>query len=63
MCEVSKGSLKPNKKHMGVSTNEGTPSHHPFIDGIFHYKPSWGTPISGNLHIPFSRKSSGRFLR
>ena len=32
---------------MGVLLN------HPFIDGIFHYKPSsyWGTPIYGNPHI------------
>ena len=30
-----------------VSWNKGTPSHHPFIDEIFHYKPSihGGTPI------------------
>ena len=27
--------------------------NHPFLDGIFHYKPSstWGTPIYGNLHM------------
>ena len=33
---------------MEVSQNGGTPSHHPFIDGIFPYKPSsyWGTPMA-----------------
>ena len=37
---------------MGVSWNRGTPSHHPFIDGIFPYKPSiLDTPIIGNPHI------------
>ena len=25
---------------MVVSSNGGTPSHHPFLDGIFHSKPS-----------------------
>ena len=25
---------------MGVSWNMGNPSHHPFIDGIFHHKPT-----------------------
>ena len=25
---------------MGVSINRGTPSYHPFLDGIFPYKPS-----------------------
>ena len=38
---------------MVVSINGGTPSHHVFLDGIFHWKPSsyWGTPIYGNLQI------------
>ena len=42
--------------HMVVSYNRGTPSHHPFLDGIFPCKPSivgfsygfpmvWGTPL------------------
>ena len=37
--------------HLGVSINGGTPSYHPFLDGIFPYKPSsyWGTPIYGSL--------------
>ena len=31
--------------HMEVSWNRGIPSHHPFLDGIFPYKPSyWGIP-------------------
>ena len=32
---------------MEVSWNGGTPSYHPFIDGIFPYKPSIdrGTPL------------------
>ena len=40
---------------MDVSANGGTPSHHPFLDGIFRYTPSsyWGTPILGNHHICF----------
>ena len=33
---------------MEVSKNGGTPSHHSFLDGIFHYKPSFGgTPFKG----------------
>ena len=30
----------------GFLSHRGTPSYHPFIDGIFYYKPSiyWGTP-------------------
>ena len=38
----------------------GTPSHHPFIDGIFRYKQSiWllGYPIYGNPHIWINPKS------
>ena len=36
-----------------VSWNRGTPSHHPFLDGIFPHKnhPVWGTPIYGKPHI------------
>ena len=39
--------------HMVVSWNRGTPSYHPFIDGIFHCKPSsyWGIPTNGNPHM------------
>ena len=34
---------------MEVSWNGDTPSHHPFLDGIFHYKPTiFGIPIYGN---------------
>ena len=30
---------------MEISRNQATPSSHPFLDGIFHYKPSiWGYP-------------------
>ena len=31
----------------------GLPPNHPFLDGIFPYKPSsyWGTPINGNPHM------------
>ena len=28
-------SVSPNS-HLEVSTNGGTPSYHPFLDGIFH---------------------------
>ena len=40
---------------LGVSINGGTPSHHPFLDGIFpelnhpamgYNHPFWGTPIN-----------------
>ena len=31
---------KKNKKHMEVSWNRGTPSHHPSFNGIFHDKPT-----------------------
>ena len=43
----------PLVSHMEVSWNRGTPSHHPFLDGIFHEinQPFGGTPISGNPHI------------
>ena len=41
-------SSEKKKKHMGVSWNSGTPSHHPFLHGfswISHYQPSiLGTP-------------------
>ena len=38
--------------HMVVSINGGTPSHHPFLDGIFPYEPTiLGIPIYGNPHI------------
>ena len=42
-----------DKNWMEVSINGGTPSYHPFIDGIFPCKPSsyGGTPIYGNLHM------------
>ena len=38
---------------MVISIDGGTPSHHPFLDGIFPYQPTifGGTPILGNLHI------------
>ena len=34
---------------LGVSIHGASPSHHPFLGGIFPYKPSsyWGTPIYG----------------
>ena len=37
-----------NCVQMGVSYNRGTPSHHPFFHGIFHYKPSieMGSPMT-----------------
>ena len=40
--------LNQSNAYMGVSTNGGTPSHHPFIDGIFPYKPSsyGGSPMT-----------------
>ena len=32
-------------RHGGFLSHRGTPSHHPFIDGIFHEKPTiWGVP-------------------
>ena len=32
-------------RYMVISINVGTPSHHPFLDGIFPYKSSiWGYP-------------------
>ena len=35
-------------QHVGVSINGGTPSHHPFLDGILPHKPSsyGGTPMA-----------------
>ena len=49
---------------MGLCWNRGTPSHHPFLDGIFLYTPTsyWGTPIDGNPHInmPRAKKSPSR---
>ena len=34
--------------YMEVSWNRGTPSHHPFLDGIFHIisQPFWGSPMT-----------------
>ena len=42
---------------MEVSQSWGTPSSHPFIDGIFLHKPTsyWGTSIYGNPPSPFRR--------
>ena len=39
--------------NMEVSWNGGTPSHHPFLDGIFPYKSTsyCGTLILGNPHM------------
>ena len=40
--------------HMVVYRNRPTPSHHPYFDRTFPYKPSSDkgvTPIDGNLHI------------
>ena len=31
------------------------PPNHPF-NMVFHYKPFWGTPIFGNIHIPPAKK-------
>ena len=41
--------------HGGFLSHRGTPSHHPFRDGIFH---SWATPICGNPHV-FGKVSYG----
>ena len=39
---------------MEVSWNRGTPSYHPFVHGIFQYKPTiFGYPNLGHLHIAF----------
>ena len=50
---------------MGFSINRGTPSHHPFLDGIVHYKPSIvGVPPfqeSSILFHPSCSKSSRMF--
>ena len=42
------------EQYVGFLSHRGTPSHHPFLDGISHYKPSshWGIPHDyGNLHM------------
>ena len=38
----------------GFLSHRGTPSHHPFLDGIFPYKPTsyWGTPMTMEIPIP-----------
>ena len=38
---------------MVVSKNRDTPSHHPFLDGMFPYRPFYlgGPHISGNYHM------------
>ena len=40
------GIATPIISNLGVSWNGGTPTH-PFLDGIFHHKPTsyWGTPM------------------
>ena len=48
--------------NLEVSWNRGTPSHHPFLDGVFPNKnqPFLDTPIDGNPHI--LRVSAGFLL-
>ena len=53
MEEASKKSDNPNHRYivdgyMGVSWNRDTPSHHPFLDGIFPEinQPFWGSPMT-----------------
>ena len=41
-----------NDDHMVVSWNRGTPQSSILIEFSLISQPSWGTPISGNLHIP-----------
>ena len=44
-------------EEMGVSINGGTPSHHPYVNGIFAYKPSiLGIPIYGNPQMMMNMK-------
>ena len=61
----SRWSMPPIEKSLygGFLSYRGTPSHHPFLDGIFHCKPSilGYTPIYGNHHIHFWQ-SGDRFL-
>ena len=47
------GILLPNG---AFHSHGGTPSYHPFLDGIFPYEPSsyWGTP-NGHLQIVICR--------
>ena len=50
---ISIPSRTHSHRNMEVSENGGTPSSHPFIDGIFHEinHQFWGTPWrAGNLH-------------
>ena len=45
LCSMAMGQAEAITLHMELSWNGGTPSHHPFIDGIFHYRPSsYGVP-------------------
>ena len=48
---------------MEVSWNRGTPSHHPFLIGIFRYKPAiWGIPPLWNPHIRSNASCRRRLL-
>ena len=50
--------------YLEVSWNGATPYHHPFLDGIFPYKPSiWGYPHFRKSPYPPSRSSIKRRLR
>ena len=53
------------KRDIEVSWNRATPSHHPFLDGIFHDWPTsyWGTPILGNPHMEASYYFDQRWWR
>ena len=66
--------VSPQIAEMGGSINGGTPSYHPFLDGIFPYKPSiwgyhhyWKPPyndlwMNSSLFVVFFGKSFGSGL-
>ena len=51
-CEtiLAKSMGRRTCSHGGFHGHGGTPSHHPFLNGIFHEinQPFWGSPILGN---------------
>ena len=56
---VRMGKENLNLQSIWGFSETGVPPNHPFVDGMFHYKPSiWGYPIYGNLHMNPNRVSA-----
>ena len=48
LCKLLNSMGHLYQSYLVVSWNRGTPSHHPFLDGIFHCTPPW--PWNPHMH-------------